>query len=146
MNEIYTIGFTQKNLRRFVTLLEENTVEKLVDTRINNSSQLAGYSKKDDLEYIMELRNIEYVHLPNLAPTQELLKDYKNKKISWEAYEKEYIQLLKQRKIEDSINEIVDGKRICFLCSEHQPHHCHRRLLAEYIKQHHRDTGIIHLT
>lgn len=143
---ICTIGFSKKNLRKFVELLESNNVEKLVDIRLNNTSQLAGYSKKDDLEYVMELRKIEYVHEPILAPTEDILKDYKNKKISWEDYEKRYKNLLKERKVEEIINGIIGNKVICLLCSEEKPHHCHRRLLAEYIDQHLGDVIIVHLT
>jgi uncharacterized protein (DUF488 family) len=143
--DLCTIGFSKKNLRRFVQLLESNKVEKLVDTRLNNTSQLAGYSKKDDLEYVMELKGIEYVHEPILAPTEDILKAYKNKKIAWEEYEKRYIDLLVERKIEEEINKIIGNKTICLLCSEHKPHYCHRRLLAEYINNHHGDIRIAHL-
>ncbi|WP_419883967.1 DUF488 family protein [Peribacillus sp. B-H-3] len=145
MSKVCTIGFSKKNLRQFVNLLKVNDVQRLVDTRLNNTSQLAGYSKKDDLEYVMELHNIDYIHEPSLAPTQDILKDYKKKQISWEKYEKEYIKLLKKRKIEERIDEIFGNKTICLLCSEHEPHHCHRRLLAEYLKEHRRDISIAHL-
>jgi uncharacterized protein (DUF488 family) len=144
--DLCTIGFSQKNLRKFVELLEHNNVSKLVDTRLNNTSQLSGYSKKDDLEYVMELRNIEYVHEPLLAPTEDILKAYKKKEINWETYEKRYIDLLKERNIKEIIDEIIGNKTICLLCSEHKPHQCHRRLLAEYINIYRKDVNIIHLT
>lgn len=145
-SNLCTIGFSKKNLRKFIELLESNNVEKLVDTRLNNTSQLSGYSKKDDLEYVMELRNIEYVHEPILAPTDDILKSYKKKEITWETYEKRYIDLLIERNIKDKIGEIVGNKTICLLCSEHKPHHCHRRLLAEYINKYCQEVNIIHLT
>jgi len=144
--DVCTIGFSKKNLRQFINLLQEGKVERLVDTRLNNTSQLAGYSKKDDLDYIMQLHNIEYIHEPSLAPTEDILKGYKKKEISWKEYEKGYIELLKKRKIESVIDEIVGNKTICLLCSEHQPHHCHRRLLAEYMREHRRNINIMHLT
>lgn len=144
--DLCTIGFSQKNLRKFVNLLESNGVVKLVDTRLNNTSQLSGYSKKEDLEYIMELRNIEYVHEPILAPTDDILKAYKKKEITWDTYEKRYLELLNERNIQEKIDEIVDNKTICLLCSEHKPHNCHRRLLAEYISNYRKDVKIIHLT
>ncbi|QTC41323.1 DUF488 domain-containing protein [Bacillus sp. V3] len=145
-SNLCTIGFSKKNLRQFVELLESNNVDKLVDTRLNNTSQLSGYSKKDDLEYVMELRNIEYVHEPILAPTDDILKAYKKKEITWETYEKRYIDLLIERNIKDKIDEIIGNKTICLLCSEHKPHHCHRRLLAEFINEYSKDINIIHLT
>jgi uncharacterized protein (DUF488 family) len=148
-NTICTIGFSKKNLRRFVSLLQDNKVTKLIDTRLNNTSQLAGYSKKEDLEYILELHKIKYIHDSLLAPTKDILKDYKQKLITWEDYEKRYINLLKNRNIEGKIEEIIgyDNDTICLLCSEDKPHHCHRRLLAEFIKQHHNKTNIqiVHL-
>lgn len=145
--DLCTIGFSSKNLRRFVELLESNNVQKLVDIRLHNTSQLAGYSKKDDLEFVMELRGIEYIHEPLLAPTEELFKAYKNKKITWEEFKEQYIQLLKDRRIEDEIDKIMGNKTVCLLCSEHKPHTCHRSFLAEYINKHHDgDVRIVHLT
>lgn len=143
---LYTIGFSKKNLRKFVDLLESNNVEKLVDTRLNNTSQLAGYSKKDDLEYVMELRNIEYVHEMILAPNDAILKAFKNKEINWEVYKKKYTELLNERMIIEQMDSIISGKTICLLCSEHKPDHCHRRVLAEYINENYGDINIIHLT
>ena len=77
MITLYTIGFTKKNARKFFGLLKQAGVKKLVDIRINNSSQLAGFAKGGDLEFFMkEICNADYVHLTDLAPTKELLKDY----------------------------------------------------------------------
>ncbi|WP_442599823.1 DUF488 domain-containing protein [Neobacillus sp. D3-1R] len=144
--DLCTIGFSSKNLRRFVELLEENNVQKLVDIRLHNTSQLAGYSKKDDLEYVMELRGIEYIHEPLLAPTEEIFKAYKKKEINWEEFKEQYIDLLKERKIEEKIDDLMGSKTVCLLCSEHKPHTCHRSFLAEYINEHlHSDLRVVHL-
>lgn len=143
--DLCTIGFSQKNLQTFVELLEHNHVAKLIDIRLNNTSQLSGYSKKDDLQYIMELRKIEYVHELLLAPTDDLVKAFRKKEISSDTFEKRYLELLIERNIKEKIDEIIGNKTVCLLCSEHKPHHCHRRVLAEYIKKYRKDVNIIHL-
>ena len=96
MQRIYTIGFSKKSLREFVKLLKDARVEKLIDIRLNNTSQLAGYAKKDDLAYIMELINIEYVHDVSLAPDNKLLSDYKKNLLDWSDYETRYLKFLKK--------------------------------------------------
>jgi uncharacterized protein (DUF488 family) len=143
--DVCTVGFAQKPLRKFVELLQTGKVTKLVDTRLNNTSQLAGYAKRDDLKFVLDLVGINYSHQLELAPTQDILDDYKKKRISWDDYEKKYLDLLYKRKIEDRIDDVLGDDTICFLCSEHKPHHCHRRLLAEYIKQYRQDINILHL-
>ncbi|MCS7062903.1 MAG: DUF488 domain-containing protein [Methylacidiphilales bacterium] len=143
--KIYTIGFTHKDARKFFNLIRNSGTKRLVDVRLNNVSQLAGFAKKQDLEFFLkELCGIDYVHVPDLAPTQALLKAYKNKEISWDEYEKRFLELMETRKIEDHVSKeiISDG---CLLCSEDQPHHCHRRLVAEYLKYHWGDIEIVHL-
>lgn len=107
MREIYTIGFSKKSLRHFIELLKVSNVTNLVDIRLNNTSQLAGYAKKDDLEYILELVGIEYKHDPSLAPDEDLLEAYKKKRIAWEQYEDRYFQILAERKIQTKIDEII---------------------------------------
>jgi len=94
---VYTIGFAKKNLRQFIAKLKEAGIKKVIDVRLNNTSQLAGYAKKDDLEYILSLVDIGYEHHPELAPTEELLKKFKKKQIRWQDYEKEYNNILLQR-------------------------------------------------
>lgn len=133
-NIMCTIGFSKKTLKVFISLLESAGVTKLIDTRLNNTSQLAGFSKKADLAYILELVGIDYVHEPLMAPTQDILKGYKGKEITWEEYEVAYINLLEKRDILSRAKELMVGERVCFLCSEEKPVHCHRRLLAEYIQ------------
>ncbi|MCJ7843286.1 DUF488 domain-containing protein [Lederbergia sp. NSJ-179] len=132
---LYTIGFAKKRLRTFVQLLKDAGVTKLVDTRLNNTSQLAGFAKKDDLEYILELVGVKYEHEPLLAPTDLILKNYKKKIITWSEYERAYLCLLEERRILTRVNEQISGEIVCFLCSEDKPDQCHRRLLVEYIQK-----------
>lgn len=131
--KIHTIGFTQKPAEEFFTKLQDAKVKRVIDIRLNNISQLAGFAKRKDLEYFLRvICGMDYVHLPILAPTQELLDAYKKQKGDWEAYEKEFTKLMGDRKIEDNVSKelLNDG---CLLCSEHEPVHCHRRLVAEYL-------------
>lgn len=141
---IYTIGFSKKNLRQFIELIRKAEINKIIDVRLNNTSQLAGYAKKDDLKFILEIFNIEYEHIPELAPTEKLLKDFKNKNISWEDYEKEFKQIL-QKNNPATFIEIQDGQNICLLCSEDKPNYCHRRLIAEALIETYPELKIIHL-
>lgn len=143
--KIYTIGFTKKPASRFFELLRESGVKRVVDTRLNNVSQLAGFAKRDDLAFFLrEVAGIEYVHLPELAPTKSILDDFKKGGGSWEVYESRFLDLMRQRRIEATMSREVleDG---CLLCSEDKPHHCHRRLVAEYLREHWGDIGISHL-
>ncbi len=143
--KILTIGFTKKSARRFFELLQASDVKRVVDVRLNNVSQLAGFTKRDDLSYfLLEICGMEYTHLPELAPTQDLLSNYRKQQIGWEAYETLFVDLMRQRRIEQTISpEVFNGG--CLLCSEHRPHHCHRRLVAEYLKHHWGDVEITHL-
>jgi len=145
MNNIYTIGFTGKSAERFFSLLKENNIKRLIDVRLNNISQLAAFSKKDDLKYFLrEILNCDYTHHPDFAPTEEILKNYKSHRINWGGYTTEYLKLLDERNIITSVNkdEIIGS---VFLCSEDKPECCHRRLLAEYFKTHWDNIQIIHL-
>lgn len=145
MIKLYTIGFTGKPAEKFFSLLKDAKVQKLVDTRINNVSQLAAFAKYPDLEFFAkEIGNISYEHNIDFAPTRELLSRYREKKISWEEYEIEYLNLLDLRKIASKTN-IEKLHENCFLCSEHTPEKCHRRLLAEYLQRVKSDIEIIHL-
>lgn len=145
MIRLYTIGFTGKSAEKFFNLLRGNGVKKIVDTRINNVSQLSGYAKGADLRFFAsEIGNIGYEHKIDFAPTQELLKKYRDKKLTWQEYEVEYLNLLDMRKIASRVN-IDELHESCLLCSEHTPEKCHRRLLAEYLKQVRNDIEITHL-
>ena len=130
---IYTIGFTQKSAERFFSLLNKNKVLRVVDVRLNNVSQLAGFAKRDDLKFFLrELCGAEYIHAPVLAPEQADLKAYKNKEMSWQEYETRFLDLMSRRHVEKEFFP-SDMEGACLLCSEHMPHRCHRRLVAEYL-------------
>lgn len=146
MITLYTIGFTKKSAEQFFESLRKNEVKKLVDIRINNTGQLAGFAKGRDLAYFLkEIVHIGYEHIADFAPTKELLADYQKQQITWEEYEEVYTKLLKSRKIMQHYGiHSFDGA--CFLCSEETPEHCHRRLLVEYLKAHStEEVKIIHL-
>jgi len=143
--EICTIGFAKKSLQHFVELLKQSQVTRLVDIRLNNTSQLSGFAKKGDLEYVMGLVGISYDHNLSLAPTEEILNPYRKKQMKWDEYAKRYVDLLAKRKIENQIDEILTDEVTCFLCSEDKPHLCHRRMLAEYLQHYKQDIQILHL-
>lgn len=133
MTKIYTIGFTQIKAQQFFGLLKTNNVQKLVDVRLNNISQLAGFAKRADLEYFLkEICQTTYVHAPELAPTKEILDPYKKGKGTWEAYEGNFMNLMEKRCIEKQFEKDF-FENSCLLCSERTPHHCHRRLVVEYL-------------
>lgn len=135
MNRIVvnTIGFTKTSASAFFSRLRSAGVKRVVDVRLNNTSQLAGFAKSDDLKFFLsELCEIDYVHALPLAPEPEMLDVYKKGGGSWRAYEAAFIDLLERRRIETMYRpEQFDGA--CLLCSEDKPHHCHRRLVVEYL-------------
>jgi uncharacterized protein (DUF488 family) len=143
--KIFTIGFTKTSAESFFTRIQKAGVKKLIDVRLNNVSQLAGFAKKNDLRYFLKtICGIEYAHRPELAPTQEMLDAYKKKGGQWADYEKRFLELMASRRVEQIIpRDAVDGA--CLLCSEDNPHHCHRRLVAEYLKDKWIDIEISHL-
>lgn len=132
---IYTIGFTKKNAETFFKFIKSSSIKTVVDVRLNNISQLAGFAKKDDLKFFLrELCSTEYIHAPELTPTKEILDPYKDGKLTWQAYEDKFLNLMAQRNIEKSVRpELLDNG--CLLCSEHEPHMCHRRLVVEYLNK-----------
>lgn len=142
---LYSIGFTQKTAQDFFTILSEAGVKRIIDTRLNNISQLAGFAKRKDLEYFLKvIADIEYVHILDLAPTQDILNSYKKEKDDWQTYEKSFLDLMKTRQIENTISpKLLDGG--CLLCSEAKPHNCHRRLVAEYLNTKLGNINICHL-
>jgi uncharacterized protein (DUF488 family) len=133
--KIFTIGFTKKSAETFFGRLKDAGVKRLVDVRLNNVSQLAGFAKRNDLRYFTkEICHIDYLHLLDLAPTQDILDAYKKHKGDWGLYERQFLDLMRSRRIEETITpELLD--RGCLLCSEEKPHHCHRRLVAEYLSE-----------
>ena len=132
---VATIGFTKSNAEHFFEQLLKASVKKLVDVRLHNTSQLAGFAKADDLAYFLrKIGGIEYVHQPILAPTDSILKAYKKEKGDWDVYQRRFLQLMEERKIEQRLKpEMLEGT--CLLCSEATPHHCHRRLVCEYLNE-----------
>ena len=133
--KIYTIGFTKKKAQTFFSKLQKEGVTKLIDIRLNNVSQLAGFAKRDDLIYFLrEICNCDYRHIPNFAPTKDILDAYKKKQIDWNEYVRRFSKLIKDRKIENIITA-EELNNSCFLCSEPTPKQCHRRLVAEYFKE-----------
>lgn len=143
--KIFTIGFTNKKARSFFEKIRQAGVKRVVDVRLNNISQLAGFTKKEDLKYFLsEIGGIEYVHLPQLAPTKQLLDDYKKHRGDWGVYERNFLALMADRHIESSLGSTLMD-RDCLLCSEDKPDHCHRRLVAEYLQRHWPQMSIEHL-
>jgi uncharacterized protein (DUF488 family) len=144
--EIYSIGFTQKNAGQFFGTLKAHGIERLLDVRLNNTSQLAGFAKASDLPYFLsEICGAEYEHEPLLAPTQEILDEFKKKKGSWEVYERAFLALMRSRQIESQICEDRFLKKTVLLCSEATPEHCHRRLVLEYLQREWGGIQVIHL-
>lgn len=145
--EIYTIGFTQWSAEGFFGALTNAGVRRLVDVRLHNTSQLAGFAKRDDLVFFLrELASAEYVHEPLLAPTAELLDAYKKKRISWDEYAEVFGRLLVERQIETAVPRELFEEPAALLCSEHGPERCHRRLVVEYLAAHWGDVEAVHLT
>lgn len=146
MITLFTIGFTKKSAEQFFELLKNNHVKQLVDVRISNGSQLAGFAKGKDLAYFVgQICGINYKHITDFAPTKDLLDRWHKDEVTWPEYIKEYTAMLKQRDIIKQYG-VKQFDRSCFLCSEETPEMCHRRLLAEYMKAHStEEVQIIHL-
>jgi uncharacterized protein (DUF488 family) len=130
---VSTIGFTKTTAEHFFDRLLAAGVKRVVDVRLHNTSQLAGFAKADDLSYLLRrIGGIDYVHQPLLAPTDAMLKAYRKERGDWAAYEEQFLTLMKERRVEERLDpEMLDGG--CLLCSEALPHHCHRRLVCEYL-------------
>ena len=144
--EIYSIGFTQKSASQFFDTLKAHGIERLLDVRLNNTSQLAGFAKQADLAYFLrEICGAEYEHEPLLAPTQEMLDTYKKKKGDWDTYTQAYLDLIRTRKVELHLPRETFERKTVLLCSEPTAEHCHRRLALEYLQQHWGDVIIRHL-
>ncbi len=142
---LFTIGFTHKSAEKFFGLLREAGVKRVIDVRLNNVSQLAGFSKKDDLRFFLKaIGRIDYIHRPDLAPTQAMLDAYKKRKEAWADYEPQFRGLMVERRIEETVSrDLLEGA--CLLCSEDRPERCHRRLVAEYLREHWGNVEITHL-
>lgn len=131
--DLATIGFTKSTAERFFDRLKNAGVKKVIDVRLHNTSQLAGFAKADDLAFFLkEICGAQYTHQPLLAPTDDILKAFKRDKGDWNIYEHSFMRLMEQRKIENRLEpDMFQGG--CLLCSEDKPHHCHRRLVCEYL-------------
>jgi uncharacterized protein (DUF488 family) len=143
--KVFTIGFTKSTAQSFFDRLQRAGVKKVLDVRLNNVSQLAGFAKRDDLRYFLEaIGGIAYEHERAFAPTQEMLDAYKKHKGDWAEYERRFIDLMAERRIEEALprEALADA---CLLCSEDKPHHCHRRLVAEYLREKWGEVDIAHL-
>jgi len=144
--EIYTIGFAKKSAEEFFGALKRNGIKRLIDIRLNNTSQLAGFTKKDDLRYFLKkLCDAEYIHEPLLAPTNGILNSYKKKKITWEDYEKQFLELMAKRKIEEKVDRNLFDAPAVLLCSEAKADCCHRRLVLDYLKTKWENIKVLHL-
>jgi uncharacterized protein (DUF488 family) len=143
--QVFTIGFAETSAEDFFRLLRQSGAKRVIDVRLNNTSQLAGFSKRDDLRFFLkEVCGMEYVHVPELAPTQDILDAFKKHKGSWAVYEQEFNNLMAKRSIERAISQDMLNLS-CMLCSEKKPHHCHRRLVAEYLQKAWGDLATKHL-
>jgi uncharacterized protein (DUF488 family) len=144
--EIYSIGFTQKSASEFFGALKAHRIERLLDVRLNNTSQLAAFAKQADLAYFLsEICGAAYEHEPLLAPRQEMLDAYKKRKGSWENYTDSYFALIRSRNIEDVLSKDSFEKKTVLLCSEATAEHCHRRLALEYLQRAWGGITIVHL-
>lgn len=144
--EVYTIGFTKKTAAQFFGILRQAGIKQLLDTRLNNSSQLAGFTKQNDLRFFLkELCAADYRHEPLLAPTQALLNAYKKQGGSWQAYEQDFLTLMRERCIEEKLEPQLFQIPTVLLCSEPAAERCHRRLVLEYLQEKWGNVQIVHL-
>ena len=143
--KVFTMGFTKKNAQQFFGRLEQPGLKRLVDVRLNNVSQLAGFAKRDDLAFFLKVVNgMDYIHLPELAPNKELLDESRKPGSLWADYERTFLSLMAARHVGDRVaKDVIDGG--CLLCSESTPEQCHRRLVAEYLQAKWGDLEIVHL-
>jgi uncharacterized protein (DUF488 family) len=144
--EVYSIGFTKKSAADFFGALRKAGVRRLLDVRLNNSSQLAGFTKREDLPFFLqELCGADYRHEPLLAPTQDLLDDYRKEKRGWPDYERRFLELMAERRIEQALDRDLFAVPSVLLCSEPTADRCHRRLVLDYLQAKWGDLTIRHL-
>ncbi len=142
---LFTIGFTKKSAEEFFSRLQKAGVLRIVDIRLNNTSQIAGFAKESDLRFFLRaVAGIDYVHITDFAPTQEILDDFKKNKGSWFEFERKFEELMINRNIAGRASEVIRDND-CLLCSEHTPEQCHRRLVAEHIQENLANIEIVHL-
>ena len=142
---LYTTGIVKHSAQHFFEVLKHEGVKRMLDIRLKNTSQLAGFTKKQDLPYFLqELCGISYYHMQELAPTNDILVDYKRNGL-WDEYEEKFKNLMRERRIIERLKKGFFGEKCCLLCVEATPEHCHRRLVAEAIRQRWPEINIIHL-
>jgi uncharacterized protein (DUF488 family) len=146
LRKAYTIGFTQRHAQDFFETLKRTGIKRLIDVRLNNTSQIAGFAKQDDLRYFLRtICGAEYLHELSLAPTQEILDAYKKHQGSWAVYEQRFLRLMTERQVEKRLPPSLFDRPAVLLCSENKADHCHRRLVLEYLKDKWDDLEIVHL-
>ncbi len=144
--EVYTIGFAGKTAQAFFGRLRSLGIKRLVDVRLNNTPQMAGFTKRQDLAFfLMEICGAEYVHEKSLAPTHDLLKGFRSGAIGWDEYERRYLELLEERRVGERLSRgLFEGPAV-LLCSEPTPERCHRRLALEYLDRRWGGLEIVHI-
>lgn len=144
--DILSIGFTKHSAQEFFGKLRTAGVTRLIDVRLNNLSQLAGFAKRDDLGFFLrELCGAEYHHEVDLAPTKEILDSYKKGSMPWAEYEDRFLSLMDERKIEERLDPALFDGTPALLCSEHSAEHCHRRLVIDHLGKHWGHVRAVHL-
>ena len=144
--EIYTIGFTRKSASEFFGILRQRAVRRLIDVRLNNTSQLAAFTKRDDLKYFLqELCQAEYHHRPDLSPTKDILDAYKKGTMPWDEYQAQFLGILEERAADQHVERQLFDVPTVLLCSEPTAEHCHRRLVAEYLASKWEEVSVVHL-
>ena len=144
--DIYSIGFTKTTAEGFFTRLTDNRVERVLDVRLNTSSQLAGFAKGRDLPFFLSaIGQIDYEHEPLLCPSAEILDSYKKRgDMPWAEYEERFLALMDERRVAERLDRGAFERRTALLCSEDTPEHCHRRLVIEYLSEHWQDVRGVH--
>lgn len=143
---IYTIGFTKKSAAEFFETLRRAGIRRLIDVRLKNSAQLAGFTKRDDLAYFLrEICGAEYRHEPLLAPTPEMLECYRKRHVTWDEYERQFLRLMEQRRIDEVLDPALFAIPTVLLCSEPTAERCHRRLVVEFLRAPWKDVRPVHL-
>jgi uncharacterized protein (DUF488 family) len=143
---LYTIGFTRSTAEHFFERLRRAGIRRLVDVRLNNTSTLAGFTKRDDLPYFLRtILNADYLHEPLLAPMPEMLKSYQGKQVGWDEYAPRYLALIEERGVATALDRAVFEGPTVLLCSEATAEHCHRRLAAEHLARAWGGLEIVHL-
>lgn len=137
--KLFTIGFTKNSAEEFFSLIKKSGTQRVIDVRLNNTSQLAGFAKQDDLTYFLKaLCQVDYIHCLELAPTEEILTPYRHKEHTWQQFKDEFVKLLAERQVEKHLDkQLLDHS--CLLCGEEKPDHCHREFIIEYLQAHWKD-------